>query len=118
VFSARTPSESPSTSAAAADGARPITESRPCAAVHARCRARSAVVLPEPAGPTSRSRLSPERAMRVIATAWSGSSRTPLILREVCRATSRAVSAGPPVCWLCASRRCSASRMSWLEYAI
>ena len=59
VFSVAIPSSSASTSAAAADGARPITEPGPCSASQAARRPAMVVDLPVPAGPTRTSRTPP-----------------------------------------------------------
>ena len=63
VVSVVMPSSSARTCAAAAEGASPITEPGPCSASQAWRSARSAVVLPAPAGPTSTSTTRPEVAI-------------------------------------------------------
>ena len=60
-----------STSAAAADGARPSTEPAPCARSHTARRPAIVVLLPVPAGPTSTSSARPLHAIFSTANAWS-----------------------------------------------
>ena len=71
VFSVSIPSSAARTSAAAAEGARPITEPGPCSASQTARSPAMVVLLPVPAGPTSTSRTRPEVAICSTATACS-----------------------------------------------
>ena len=71
MFSVSIPSSSASTWAAAAEGARPITDPGPWTCSQTARSPAMAVDFPVPAGPTSTSRTRPEVAIFSTARAWS-----------------------------------------------
>ena len=114
VFSVSIPSSSASTSAAAAEGASPITDPGPWAASQTARSPAMAVVFPVPAGPTSTSSdasgrgdlLDGERLVdaQPVVAARAGSPRD--------RRHDATLTRGPPASLAASSRRASASRIA------
>ena len=111
-FSVSIPSSPASTSAAAAEGARPSTEPGPCSASHTARSPAMVVDLPVPAGPTKTSRRRLEVAICSTAMVWSRDSlwSRPDRLASVTAATVPVETDGPPIWRPASSRRDSTSK--------
>ena len=115
VFSVGTPTASARTSAAAAEGASPMTEPGPWAASQAARTPAMVVDLPVPAAPTIRSSRRPEVTTADTAAACSAEST----FRPAATASAGSGSAGmgavgASVAAAASRRRASASRSSWV----